>query len=100
MSRCNTAASRQNGTKFVNGGGGACGRDVGKKRRAACVRPYVSASEWGATPQMVGEKWAAAAVRALIPLAASANSDGRPRHSTSGERGQIPPLKMDADAES
>lgn len=80
--------------------GGACGQDVGKKRRAACVRPYVSGSERGATPQMVGEKWAAAAVRALIPLAASANSDGRPRHSTSGERGQIPPLKMDADAES
>lgn len=62
--------------------------------------PYVSAAERGATPQMVGEKWAAAVVRALIPLAASANSDGRPRHSTSGERGQIPPLKMDADAES
>lgn len=82
------------------GAGGTCGQDVGKKRRAACVRPYVSASERCATPQMVGEKWAAAAVRALIPLAASANSDGRPRHSTSGERGQIPPLKMDADAES
>lgn len=80
------------------GGEASCGRDVGTKRQAACVGPYVSASERGATPQMVGEKWAA--VRALIPLAASANSDGRLRHSRSGERGQIPPLKMDADAES
>lgn len=53
-------------------GGATCGRDVEKKRRAACVGPYVSGSERGATPQMVGEKWAAAAVRALIPLAASA----------------------------
>lgn len=26
--------------------------------------------------------------------------DGRPRHSTSSERGQIPPLKMDVDAQS
>lgn len=80
--------------------GATCGRDVGKKRRSRLRSALRKRHRAGRHSTDGRGEVGSGGCESSHPPRCQPNSNGRPGHSKSGERGQIPPLKMDADAES